>query len=165
MKALLPCVLGHIERVIARHVTLDGRTGLLCFDPLCNLFTPRRPLSSIDLSNHVVLFIPSSLREISEQLAVYRRCRRQYPGTAACVLLPAFCRCKAEASLRGMRRVHRFEPGTVLFNGVDREGMLAPWPGTSYSVDVWYEAPDEGSVWLRTRPKSTNVICWAVACR
>ncbi|GLI62740.1 hypothetical protein VaNZ11_005477 [Volvox africanus] len=83
---------------------------------------------------------------MSEQLAVYRRCRRQYPGTAACVLLPAFCQRKAEASLKGMRRVHRFEPGTVLFNGVDREGMLAPWPGTSYSVDVWYEASDEGSV-------------------
>ncbi|GLI65233.1 hypothetical protein VaNZ11_008718, partial [Volvox africanus] len=83
---------------------------------------------------------------MSEQLAIYRRCRRQYPGTAACVLLPAFCRRKAEASLRGMRCVHRFKPGTVLFNGVDREGMLAPWPGTSYSVDVWYEAPDEGAV-------------------
>ncbi|GLI70693.1 hypothetical protein VaNZ11_015618, partial [Volvox africanus] len=83
---------------------------------------------------------------MSEQLAIYRRCRRQYPGTAACVLLPAFCRRKAEASLRGMRHVHRFEPGTVLFNGVDREGTLAPWPSTSYSVDVWYEAPDGGAV-------------------
>ncbi|GLI68398.1 hypothetical protein VaNZ11_012784 [Volvox africanus] len=83
---------------------------------------------------------------MSEQLAIYRRCRRQYPGTAACVLLPAFCRRKAEASLRGMRHVHRFEPGTVLFNGVDWEGTLAPWPCLSYSVDVWYEAPDGGAV-------------------
>ncbi|GIL79945.1 hypothetical protein Vretifemale_9173, partial [Volvox reticuliferus] len=47
-----------------------------------------------------------------------------------------------------MRKVCRFEPGTVLYNGVDLAGAPVPLSVQAYAVDVWYDAPaphSEGS--------------------
>ncbi|GIL56866.1 hypothetical protein Vafri_12151, partial [Volvox africanus] len=141
VRALLPLVFEQIERAIERRILLDGRTGRLGFDSLCNLFYPRCPLSSLDLLGHTILFLPLSLHELSAQLTFYRRCRRQRLDTAACVLLPAYSQRKAAALLLGMRRVLRFKSGTALFNGVDVAGVPVPLSGSAYAVDVWYESP------------------------
>ncbi len=64
--------------------------------------------------------------------------------TAACILLPAFVERKASCLLAGMRRVHRYAPGSPLFNGLSLSGAPVPLPPLPYSVDVWYDAPSQG---------------------
>ncbi|GIL50573.1 hypothetical protein Vafri_6730, partial [Volvox africanus] len=40
-----------------------------------------------------------------------------------------------------MRKVRSFPTGTGLFNGLDLLGQQVALPGTSYPVEVWYDAP------------------------
>jgi transposase InsO family protein len=139
--------LAELERLLGRCISFDAQTARAGFGELCNLFAPcNRSLSSVSLGGHTVLFVPSSLRTLQLQLAHYRACKRQRPDTAACVLMPAFLERKAPELLSGMRKVHRFGPGSQLFNGRDLAGSPVLLPPLPYSVDVWYDAPSSAPV-------------------
>ena len=144
-RALTPSVMAEIEQLMDRRLSFDAHAVRAGFGELCNLCAPRgRVLSSVDLGGHTVLFTPSSLSALQQQLAHYRACKRQRSDTAACILLPAFVERKASSLLAGMRRVHRYAPGSPLFNGLSLSGAPEPLPPLPYSVDVWYDAPSPG---------------------
>ena len=63
---------------------------------------------------------------------------------------------KASHLLSGMTPVHKYGPGTPLFNGVALTGAPTPLPGLSYSVTVWYDAP--ATVAVNTLPFLSHLL-------
>lgn len=142
VRVVTPSVLANLERLVNRRFSLDAQTGCAGFGDMCNLYAPRcRSLSSVALGGHTILFVPSSLRSLQVNLAHYRSCKFQRPDTAACVLIPAYLEQKASQLLPNMRKVHRYGPGSQLFNGIDITGSSVLLPPLPYSIDVWYDAP------------------------
>ncbi|GLI64526.1 hypothetical protein VaNZ11_007807, partial [Volvox africanus] len=160
VRALLPSVLNQVEQVIGRRFSFDARTVRAGFDGFCNLFEPQgRPLSSANLGGHTILFTPSSLCELQKQLALFRACKRQYPDTSACILLPEYVSRRNPSFLSGMQRVLRFNPGTALFHSLDMAGEVVQLPGSPYSVDVWFAAPKSVQEGLPETEPCISVLC------
>ena len=146
MRALTPSAFAELELAVGRRFSFDAHTVHAGFDSVCNLGQPScRPLSSVDLGGHTVLFVPLSMREMQTQLAHYRSCKQLHPETSACLLLPTYLARRASRLLAGMSLLRRFTKGTVLFNGQDLAGSVVVLPALPYSVDVWYDLPAPSS--------------------
>jgi hypothetical protein len=99
---------------------------------------------SAALEGHTVWFTPRSRAHLRAFMEQYRACKQRRPDTALALPLPASAAEQEVALLRGIRRVHRFSPGTKLLDILDLAGQPVAVTPVPVGAEVGYDTPTAG---------------------
>jgi hypothetical protein len=129
-----------LELMLGRSFTLDACCNPEGANSHCQKFcSVADDFLTHDISGETVWLNPP-FRDIELFLAHYVEGKKKSPlDTSACILLPRWQAHKWRELLRGMKLIHTYPKGSVIFSEAAREGRVV-MKGTPWPVEVWYDA-------------------------
>lgn len=145
-RMILPTEFARLQRMSGRTFTLDA----CCNESGCNRLvdnycSPARDFLRHDCSGqHVWLNAPFA--QLEQFIAHYKQCKQRDPrSTSACILVPVWHGERSQGwrrLLAGMRLLHEYPAGSVLFTGPCAAGTRRYLPPTPWAVQVWHDPPE-----------------------